>query len=660
LHRAVVIAAVALALPAAALADDTLNLDTGFTGIVGDITLNPGLSISRQGLDTLADLYSQHMTQTQFNVLISNPTWETTLAAYTYSATPIPASHVGLNEIFAVKTNAGNYALLEVTAAGSVSITVQYVTYSPAKTLVAHGTATLTAAAPVINAVMNNYSSVLPKAPNFGIPPGSLITIYGANMTEAGIPLVMQDPSRDLPKELNGSSVVVTVNGTTVRPALYYATPTQIAAVLPSSSPTGTGMVVVWCDGQASAPVPIRIVPSVFGFGSWSGAMAIVTDNATGKLITTSNSAQPGETVVFWGSGVGANTKNTDVGPPTNFDGLSGVTALYIGGHSMPIAYQGRSSYQGVDQIDVTLPANVPTGCAVSVAAMSGVGISTIVSNFVAIPIATNGGTCNDILSWVPPAMIPVLEQKPYLTFGQVTIDQVATPNPTGTGVVTADYASAIFRTISGPSFAGYQSVYLPTLGSCMVTQSASSTPTGPSFLGWLQAGDISVQGPNGTRPVPATTPGTYAANPLSGGYIPDSGGTFTFTGTAGPDVGAFSVAAVVPQTLPWKDSASPMSSIDRTQPLAITWLGSNATDIVQIVGTAALAGGGFSAEFVCDAVNTGSFTVPAAVLQAMPVGSGTLAVRSYMPPPQVFTATSLDFGFAVSYAESQNNVTYN
>jgi hypothetical protein len=102
------------------------------------------------------------------------------------------------------------------------------------------------------------------------------------------------------------------------------------------------------------------------------------------------------------------------------------------------------------------------------------------------------------------------------------------------------------------------------------------------------------------------------------------------------------------------------MSSIDRTQPLAITWLGSNATDIVQIVGTAALAGGGFSAEFVCDAVNTGSFTVPAAVLQAMPVGSGTLAVRSYMPPPQVFTATSLDFGFAVSYAESQNNVTYN
>jgi hypothetical protein len=50
LPHALSIAAVALVLPAAALADDTLNLDTGGTGIVGDIVLNPDLSISRQGL----------------------------------------------------------------------------------------------------------------------------------------------------------------------------------------------------------------------------------------------------------------------------------------------------------------------------------------------------------------------------------------------------------------------------------------------------------------------------------------------------------------------------------------------------------------------------------------------------------------------------------
>ena len=661
LHRALAIAAVAVVLPAAALADSTLSLDTGATAAAGgDIVLNPGLSISSQTNAALADLNSLHMTQAQFNVLASSPSNETTLAGYTYSATPIPASHVGVYEIFAVRTNEGNYALLEVIAAGSVWITVQYVTYSPSKTLVANGTVTLTATAPVINAVMNNYSSVLPKAPNFGIPPGSLITIYGSNMTEAGIPLVMQDPSRDLPKELNGSSVVITVNGTTVRPALYYATPTQIAAVLPSSSPTGNGMVVVYCDGQASAGSPIKIVPSVFGFGTWSGAMAIVTDNATGSLIKTSNSAQPGETIVFWGSGVGANTKNTDVGRPTNFDNLSGITALYIGGQQVPMLYQGRSGYQGVDQIDVTLPANVPTGCAVSVAAMSGVGLNTVVSNFVAIPIRAGGGVCQDPLSWISPVQIQALEQPgQYAKFGQLSIYQVATPNPAGAGAVMTGYASANFETIYGPDFAGYQSVNLPTLGSCMVTQSASATPSSPIYMTGLRAGDISVQGPNGTRPLTATGTGSYAANPLSGGFIPDSEATFTFTGTAGAEVGAFSAAAVVFERRPWSDAPS-YGSIDRTQPLPITVLGSNSRDIIQIVGTAALAGGGFSAEFVCDAVDTNSFTVPVAVLQAMPVGSGTLAVRSYAPPPQIFTATGLDFGFAVSYAEYRIDATYN
>jgi uncharacterized protein (TIGR03437 family) len=439
---------------------------------------------------------------------------------------------------------------------------------------------------------------------------------------------------------------------------LYYVSPTQIAAVLPSSSPTGTGMLVVYCDEQVSAPVPIRIVPSVFGFDYWSGAMAVATDNVTGKLITTSNSAEPGETLTFWGSGVGANMKNTDVGPPTNFDNLSGVKSFYIGGQSVQIVYQGRSGYQGVDQIDVTLPANVPTGCAVSVAAVSGVGNSTIVSNFVALPIATNGGFCEDLLTWIPTAEIPVLEQKPYLTFGQVSIGQTTTLNASGVATATVGQASASFETVYGPNFAGYQSVYLPTLGSCMVTQSASATPSGPGFLGWLQAGDISVQGPNGTRPVPVTTPGFYAANPLSGGFIPASGGTFMFTGTVGQDVGAFSVAAVIPPPVTWSNSAS-LGSIDRAQPLTLNWHCCNGTDIVQITGMSALAGGGFSAGFVCDSLDNGSFTVPVAVLQALPVGAGTLSVSSYMPPPQPFTATWLDLGFAVSYSKTQINATY-
>jgi hypothetical protein len=257
------------------------------------------------------------------------------------------------------------------------------------------------------------------------------------------------------------------------------------------------------------------------------------------------------------------------------------------------------------------------------------------------------------------PGMIQNLEQPgQYAKFAEAEIYQVATPNPTGTGVVTADYASVAFYTIAGPDFAGYQSAYLPSLGSCIVRQGSPTTTSIPLPMTGLQAGDVSVEGPNGTRPLPNVGLGVYAANPLSGGYIPGSGGTFTFTGTAGTDVGAFSATAVVLPPLTWSNSAS-LGSIERTQPLTLYWHGGSGMDIVQIIGFAKSASGDFNTQFTCDSIDTGSFTVPAAVLQAMPAAAGILSVSSYMPPPQVFTATGLDFGFAVSYSRNEIDATY-
>jgi uncharacterized protein (TIGR03437 family) len=157
--------------------------------------------------------------------------------------------------------------------------------------------------------------------------------------------------------------------------------------VLPSNTPLGTGTITVSYGGQTSAAFPITVVASAFGFDYYNGALGVATDNNDGHLITAANSAMPGETIDFWGAGDGADTKNTDLGPPTSFDNLGGITALYIGGVPVPIAYQGRSGYQGVDQVAVTLPSNVPLGCAVSVVAVIGSGSAATVSNLVTIAI---------------------------------------------------------------------------------------------------------------------------------------------------------------------------------------------------------------------------------------------------------------------------------
>ena len=58
----------------------------------------------------------------------------------------------------------------------------------------------------------------------------------------------------------------------------------------------------------------------------------------------------------------------------------------FVGGVQATIAYQGRSQFPGVDQIVLTIPGSVPTGCYVSLAIVSG----NIVSNSVTIPVAAS------------------------------------------------------------------------------------------------------------------------------------------------------------------------------------------------------------------------------------------------------------------------------
>jgi hypothetical protein len=153
---------------------------------------------------------------------------------------------------------------------------------------------------PTITMVQNNYSFILPNAPNYGIAPGSLILISGAGMAAPGsssIPL--QDPTKALPTILNGASVSVTVGGVTVHPAFYYATPNYLAVVLPSTTPVGSGTITVSYGRQTSAAVPIEIVAHAFGFDYYAGALAGITDNLTnsprpGHLITASYSAHAG------------------------------------------------------------------------------------------------------------------------------------------------------------------------------------------------------------------------------------------------------------------------------------------------------------------------------------------------------------------------------
>src|ERR1700685_3824929 len=125
-------------------------------------------------------------------------------------------------------------------------------------------------AQPVINAVVNNFSGVVPGLPSYGIAPASLFVIYGAGLC-ASDPLVTQTSvAPGLPQKLNGMTISVTVNGITTTPAIYYAIPTQVAAVLPSTTPVGTGTITVSYNGQ-SGSAPLLVTKSAFGMLTANG-----------------------------------------------------------------------------------------------------------------------------------------------------------------------------------------------------------------------------------------------------------------------------------------------------------------------------------------------------------------------------------------------------
>ena len=146
------------------------------------------------------------------------------------------------------------------------------------KRIQVEGAAPAAPTGPTVTMVQNNYSFVLPDAPNYGIAPGSLILIKGNSLVTPGSSASpLQDPSKALPTTLNGAQVTIAVGGTSVNPAFYYACDGQVcdasdpnhsdllAVVIPSSTPLFAGGV------SPSGTTPFALTPDNNG-----GALAVL------------------------------------------------------------------------------------------------------------------------------------------------------------------------------------------------------------------------------------------------------------------------------------------------------------------------------------------------------------------------------------------------
>jgi uncharacterized protein (TIGR03437 family) len=526
-------------------------------------------------------------------------------------------------------------------------------------------------AQPTIGALANNYSYTLPGLPNYGIAQGSIFVIFGTNLNSQPFSGLQSSASPGLQTTLNGTSISVTVNGVTTEPYIYYTSATQVAAVLPSTTPVGTGTITVTNNGQPSAAAQIQVVQSAVGIltqnqgGTGQAVVEDPTNNYSNFSFT--NSVKPGQLIALWGSGVGGDTNDNDRLYPQTQDNLTNIPMqIYIGGISAAITYRGRSQFPGLDQIFVTVPANVTPGCAVSLVISS--GAPSLNSNFISIPVAANGGACSDSFSPFTATLLETLSGKSTVNVGFLEVGQVTAPSTTGGAPSTTSTAAGFFYSYTQAQFDGAQAE-IPSLGSCVVvppTTSSTVLPTG------LDAGStITLTGPTGQvsltkNPVVA---GYYApGSALASSFFPSTGGTFTFAGTGGANVGALSQSVSVASPLVWTNASS-ISTVTEANGVNITWTGGASNSYVLISGSSSTSVSfqttPLTVTFICiAAASAGTFTVPPAVLQSLPTASAT----SLTPPtltvensadPVLFSASGLDLGYVTAFVSDSIHVTY-
>jgi uncharacterized protein (TIGR03437 family) len=539
----------------------------------------------------------------------------------------------------------------------------------------------------------NPNASSLQNAP---IALGSYFSIYGnglaANVSTCGTNYAncLWAPY-PLPTSIQGTSVTVTVGGTVVQAYVEFAaqitsTYSQVNAVLPSNTPTGSGTLTVSYNGQTTTALAVNVVPSSFGtfaINQAGSGPGIITD-VNYVVLSPFHTAKPGDYVLLWGTGLGPSPDIADEGskPPaqTNLCG-SGDTCpvtVWVAGQQASVAYAGRSGYTAEDQVVFIIPQGVQ-GCYVQVA----VQIGSIVGNFTSMPVDPNGNPCQDAdgIDYNSTAIQTAVNSKSSLNVGvldllsnYLTLQVLGSPFQWDNDTVSGEIGN--FSTSVLGEFQGF--TLAPSVGNCAVYNFLAYPPPADPALAlvtFLDTGSaLSITGPQGTQPVPKSTNGKGYSGLVGGstiaGLLQDNGinpfylnatgwgtsswkyaiepGNYTVTSpgsSASGGVGA--INGVIPVSsaaaaFQWTNQSSfATSAIPRSTGLTINWTGGDPDGFVDITAISSTLLSGLTPSATTPGVlvecfapaSAGTFTIPTYVLQTLPSTTGSAAA---VPPGEL------------------------
>lgn len=505
----------------------------------------------------------------------------------------------------------------------------------------------------LISLVTNGASFITPGHTNYGIAPGSFVSIFGRGIGPV-VPVAKDSLPLD-PAGFAGVQVQVAVGAAVVNVPVVFASSSQLNVMLPSQTPVGEGTLRVTFGGRTTEPYPIRVAatnvgiftPNRQGFGPAASQNA--SDNGLVIENTLLTPARPGQVVELWATGLGAVQGNEMAGPLPG--ALDVPVEIYVGGKRADAIYSGRSGCCiGTDQIHFVVPDGVQ-GCNVPVFVRAA---GNMVSNTVTLAISTQS-PC------VEPGSL-TSQQLDHLRSGGAVPSATVSLNRTA-AASAQNFALAEYRQVNLLSVLASELDFpLPPVNSCTVGQSRRDgkglAPVGPLYVPALTQSIFPLREHtprylNGGNPVltrgAQTQPLTADIYFRYSTFAPVS--TFLDPGMVGfsnveplNPFGAYSTSVNLPsglQFVGWQQPGLPEDLInpeviDRQRPLVVRWTGGDPVNDYAVISgfksETSLGSGtqGITATtwFVCTApADAQTFVVPSEVMQAFPSSQSYIRV---------------------------------
>jgi uncharacterized protein (TIGR03437 family) len=488
------------------------------------------------------------------------------------------------------------------------------------------------------------------------IAQGSIFIVKGTNLSASGyIPFAPPRPTVSSGVKVTFTPLSGGGAGTDAYLVYLYnqSGVNQIACILPSTVAVGNYNVTATNGTAVSVPFAAQVVANkvaLFTQDNTGTGLAVVQNYISAaevdlnRLTTGSVSgvtispAKPGQTLIAWGTGLGGYAAGDNTTSPVfDFSKTMAIQAV-VGGVSIPVLYAGRAGYPGEDQINFTLPANIQTGCAVTLQ----ISVNGVLSAPTTISIAPDAGSSACVIPGYTLAQLQKLDQGGTITTGGFTIVQFTITEPSPIGTVKEDVIGGGFSQFTAfqLSSVAQGNVSVIQSGSCQVIQATvSGTSTSTGSVTDLDAGKVTISGPSGsglTNQALTETSNTYSLfGTESGKIIPGQvsftlpAGSYTLAGAGGNDVGSFSTSIALGSAITVTGGLP--STLVRSTPLTINWTGGNAPDMLEIVGSSSTSTGTganqvtTTSEFICiTTAGSGTFTVPASILTQLPATTGT------------------------------------